>query len=130
MIIAWKGTNMKSLILGLFLISSAASAARLEDVSVLEVKPGQENIELRLHAKEGPQDSYFIVDITKSDPEAFDKLVKAIKKVKQKNHCQLDLNIPSFSVAPSGSYYRSEGITFDLRTDREPNSVKTKKKNK
>ncbi len=121
---------MKLLVLGLALISSLANAARLEGVSILEIKPEEGNIKIKIQAKDGPKDSYFFVDISKGDPEAFEKLVKAIKKAKHKNQYQLDLSILSFSLSPNGSYYKSEGVTFDLKGDREPDSIKSKKKDK
>jgi len=125
-----KGTYMKTLILGLFLISSVASAARLEDVNILSVTPGRDNFELKLQVKDGPKDSFFYVDITKSDPDSFDKLGHIIKKMMKRSKHQLNLDIPSFSVSPSGSYYKSDGITFYETTDREPDSVKAKKNKK
>jgi hypothetical protein len=106
---------MKPLILSLLFISSVATAAVLEDVTILEAKPGRENFELKLATRDGPENSHFIVDLTKSDPESFEKLVKVVTKMMGKDQYKLDLNIRSFSLSPSGSYYKSEGITFDLR---------------
>jgi len=122
---------VKKLIVGLYLISSIASAARLEDVKILNVMPGRDNFELKLQTKDGPKDSYFYVDITKSDPDSFEKLVYVIKKLMRRDKYKLDLDIPSFSASPSGSYYKSEGLTFYGPAGREPdgiNPVQTKKK--
>lgn len=99
-------------------------AARLEDVKILEIKPGQENFELKLKAKDAPPGSFFYLDITKNDPESFEKMILVIKKLMQKEKFRLDLDIPSFSVTPSGSYYRSEGIGIFSPNEREPNSTK------
>jgi hypothetical protein len=95
-----------------FLFSNFVFAARLEDVRILKITPGRDNFELKLQTKNGPVDSYFVLDVMKSDPESFEKLVHIIKKVAYKDRYKLDLDIPSFSASPSGSYYRSEGITF------------------
>lgn len=119
---------MKKIIMGLFFVSSIASAAKLEDVKILNVMPGRDNFELKLQMKDGPRDSYFYVDITKSDPDSFEKLVHIIKKMMRRDKYKLDLDIPSFSASPSGSYYKSEGITFYGPADREPDGVKKKKK--
>jgi hypothetical protein len=122
---------VKTLILGFLLASSVASAARLEDVRILTVIPGKDNFQLKLQAKEAPTGSYFFLDITKSDPESFEKIMYIIKKMMHKNKYRLDLDIPSFSASPSGSYYKSDGIMFSSSSEREPNAVGTKKiKNK
>lgn len=118
---------MKKLILALYFISSIASAARLEDVKILNIMPGQENFELKLQVKDGPKDSYFYVDIVKSDPESFEKMVLVTKKLTRRDKYKLDLDIPSFSASPNGSYYKSEGIGFYGPT-REPDGVKPAKK--
>lgn len=118
---------VKAVTFCLFLISSVASAARLEDVKILTVIPGRDNFQLKLQAKEAPGDSYFFLDITKSDPDNFDKLMHVIKKMMHKNKYKLDLDIPSFSASPSGSYYKSEGINFSSPSEREPNAVGSKK---
>lgn len=121
---------MKTLIFSFLLASSVASAARLEDVKILNVITGKDNFQLKLQAKEAPFDSYFFLDITKSDPESFDKLMHVIKKMMHKNKYRLDLDIPSFSASPSGSFYKSEGITFSSTSEREPNGVSSKKEKK
>ncbi len=113
----------------MMLISNLVFAANLEDVQILNVMPGKENFKLKLHAKDGPGDSYFFLDILKSDPESFDKLMHVISKMMYKNKYKLDLNIPSFSLLPSGSYYRSDDITFSGTANRQPSSTK-KRKNK
>ena len=118
---------MKKLILALYCLSSTTMAARLEDVKILNVTPGQENFELKLQTKDGPKDSYFYVDIVKSDPESFEKLVQVIKKLTRQDKYKLDLDIQSFSASPNGSYYRSEGLIFSGPT-REPDGVKPAKK--
>lgn len=119
---------MKKFIL-ISLLASLSFAARLEDVRLLHVNYGKDSFQLRLQTKEGPLDSYFFVDITKDDKDAFDKLMFVIKKLTQRDNYKLDLEIPSFSVSPSGSYYRSNDIKFFSTLEREPNSTK-KKSNK
>jgi hypothetical protein len=116
----------------LFLIFSKVSfAARLEDIKILSVKPGQENFELKLQSKDAPKDSYFYIDIVKSDPDSFEKMAHLIKKIMKRDQYKLDLEIPSFSASPNGSFYRSEGIQFFGTADRQPNAtVKPLKKNK
>jgi len=69
-------------------------------------------VELKLQAKHGPPGSYFFVDITKNDPDSFDKLAHVINKIMDKDKYRLDLNIRSFSVSPNGGRYPSEGIDF------------------
>lgn len=104
--------RMMKYILCLCFFSSFASAAKLEDVKILNIKSGRDNFELKLQMKNGPKDSYFFVDIVKDDKNSFDKLVHVIKKILNKDKYKLDLDIISFSASPSGSYYRSEGINF------------------
>lgn len=103
---------MKKLILAICLFSSVSSAARLEDVKILSIVPGHDNFELKLQSKEGPKGSYFYVDITKRDTNSFEKLVHVINKLMRRQKYKLDMDIQSFSSSPSGSYYKSEGITF------------------
>ncbi len=98
----------------ILLISGPAGAAKLEDVTVLNINPGKndDSVKLKLRAAKGPKDSFFYVDIVKNDAEAVAKIALAIKKMKNKNEMRLTLEIPSFSMSPSGSYYRSEDVTF------------------
>lgn len=112
------------------LIPIICHAAHLEDVKILNVKPGQENLQLKLQSKDGPPGSYFYLDIMKNDHESFEKMILVFKKLMLKEKFRLDLDIPSFSASPSGSYYRSEGIAFLSPNERAPNSTKASKKNK
>jgi len=91
---------------------NTALAAKVEDVHVLDFKQGKDAFELKLHAKNGPKDSYFLVDIVKNDKSAFEKIALVLKKIKKKDDFKLDLDIISFSMSPSGSYYLSENVTF------------------
>lgn len=91
---------------------NSASAATLEDVTVLDIKHGKDNFELKLQVTNGPKDSYFFVDVVKNDKDSFDKLALVLKKLKKRDEFKLSLNIPSFSLSPNGSYYRSDSVTF------------------
>lgn len=108
--------------------SVLSNAAKLEDVKILSIKPGRDNFELKLQAKEGPASNYFYLDIVKNDPDSFEKMVHVVKKLMNRDKYKLDIDIPSFSISPSGSYYKSEGIVFYGPTDREPNAAKAIKK--
>ncbi len=121
---------MKKAILVLFFISSISSAARLEDVKILEFASGQDSFELKLKTKDGAANSYFFVDIVKTDPNSFEKLVHVINKLSQRDSYKLDLNIISFSPSPSGSYYSSESVIFSGPANREPNYINPSKKKK
>lgn len=97
----------------LSLTINSAYAAKLDDVSVIEMKQGKnDKFELKLHAGNGPKDSYFFVDIVKSDKESFDKIALVLKKLKKKDAFKLGLEIPSFSMSPSGSSYLSDSVKF------------------
>jgi len=122
--------RMKIIILSLLLISSAASAALLEDVKILSINPRADYFEMKLQLRDGPPGSYFYVDIVKSDPHSFEKLVQVIHKLTKRDRYKLDLEIRSFSAFPSGSYYRSNDVIFNGSADREPNGVKRKKRKK
>ncbi|OGQ16848.1 MAG: hypothetical protein A3B70_07370 [Deltaproteobacteria bacterium RIFCSPHIGHO2_02_FULL_40_11] len=102
----------KLLILSLCLFSNWAFGARLDDVSILDVVATKDGLELKLQVKDGPKDSYFFVNVVKSDRNAFDKLTEVIKKLKKGDNYKLTLDIPSFSAFPPGSYYRREDIKF------------------
>lgn len=119
--------NFFWLILGITL-PLVTSAARLENVKILSVKPGHENFEIKLQTNNSPPDSFFYLDIMKTDPDSFEKTMLVVKKMIQKENYRLDLEITSFSASPSGSYYRSEGVLLSGPNDREPNSTKTPKK--
>ncbi len=103
---------MKALIFLLCLTANSALAANLENVDLLSVEHRKNSIELKLHAKSGPKDSYFFVNIANSDSNSFEKLAFVIKKLEKGDKFKLDLEIPSFSISPSGSYYRSESVKF------------------
>ena len=91
---------------------NSALAAKLDDVLILDIKQVSDNFELKLQVKNGPKNSHFFVDIVKKDDNAFSKLAIVLKKLKKKDDFKLSLEIPSFSIAPSGSYYRSNDIIF------------------
>jgi len=103
-------------------------AADLQDVELLSVNARAESLQLKLRAKEAPAGSYFFLEITQSDPEAFAKMLTIIKKMHLKGGFRLDLSLPSFSPSPSGSYYRSEGVLMSGDETRGPSSIKKKKK--
>ena len=108
--------------------TSIASATTLEDVKILGVTVVNDSILLRLQAKRAPNDSYFFLDIVKSDSDSFEKLGHIINKLTYFDKYKLDLNIQSFSAEPSGSYYRSEGINFYGSAVRESVDVTPKNK--
>jgi hypothetical protein len=94
-------------LIALCLISTMASAAKLEDVRVLEVLPGPDKFEFKLQKTGGPKESFFYIDIMKSDPDSFEKLSHVLRKYLRSDEYRLDLDVPSFSASPSGSSYRS-----------------------
>ena len=99
-------------IIVLWLAINSALAAKLDDVVILDLKQGNDNFEVKLRMKNGPKNSFFLVDIVKNDKDSFDKLALILKKLKQGDDFKLSLNIPSFSMSPSGSYYRSDSVIF------------------
>ncbi|MCB0367519.1 MAG: hypothetical protein H6624_12590 [Bdellovibrionaceae bacterium] len=107
-----KSAFLNLLLVGLFFLSGVAMAAELDDVKVLKVSPGKDSIEVMMQLKEGPANSYFLVDIVKDDKAAYDKLLHVLKKQQQKGKYRLDLKIASFSDSPSGSYYVSTEVAF------------------
>lgn len=110
----------------LLLVSSVSSAATLEDVNILDIKQGPQNVELKLQSKVGASDSYFYVDIVKEDSESFEKMAQVLNKLTHKGRYRLDLEIPSFSASPNGSYYRSERVRFVGAAGRPKKSSKVK----
>jgi hypothetical protein len=104
--------KMRFLISLLFVACSVASAAKLEDVKLLGAKAGADNFELKLQLKDGPPNSFFYIDIVKTDPDAFAKMIHVANKLMQKERYRLDMDIISFSASPSGSYYKSKDIIF------------------
>jgi hypothetical protein len=103
---------MKKLLILLCLMAGQAWAAKLENVDLLGITPGKDSFELKLSAKPGPKGSYFFVNISKADVDSFEKLALVIKKLERGDRFKLNLDIPSFSMTPSGSYYRSERVKF------------------
>lgn len=100
-----------TIIILLFAINTA-NAAKIDDAKVLDIKYVKDSFEVKLQVANAPKDSYFLVDIGKSDSDSFDKLALVLKKLKKPSEFKLSLDIPSFSLSPSGSYYRSESVTF------------------
>jgi hypothetical protein len=109
-----RNIEMKNLlkIIIVCLTINSAYAAKLEDVVILDVKQSKDSVELKLHVTKGPKDSYFLVDLVKSDKNSFDKMALVLRKLKDKDDFKLGLDIQSFSMSPSGSYYRSDSVTF------------------
>lgn len=64
---------MKTLVIFFYLMANTGWAAKLEDVNILKISPEKDNFELKLQVKDGPKDSYFFVDIVKSDVDSFEK---------------------------------------------------------
>lgn len=95
-----------------FFTGNVALGAELNDVQILEYVPNKDSVRLKIHAKEQPKDGYFFLEIVKSDPQAFEKTLQVLKKVRWGAKYNLRLNIPSFSPSPSGSSYRSDAVTF------------------
>lgn len=106
---------MKKWISILLLLSSVSSAATIEDVRILDIKQGPANVELKLQSKAGAPGSYFYVDIVKEDAGSFEKLTHVITKLTRKESYRLDLEIPSFSASPNGSYYRGDRVVFTAK---------------
>lgn len=100
-------------ILSLLFLCHNLNAAEVKNVKILDMKFNQNNLELKLRSQKGATGSYFFLEITKNDPEAFEKMSHIIKKIKYNDKYNLNLNIPSFSDSPNGSYYKSEGISFN-----------------
>lgn len=105
-------TMMKAILALSCLAANPAAAAKLKDVKILGTTVEKDGVELKLHTDLGAKDSYFLVKITKLDKQAFDKLLLVMRKQEGKDQFQLNLDIPSFSPAPSGSFYRSERVKF------------------
>jgi hypothetical protein len=112
---------MKSLIttILLSLAIGSAHAARLEDVTILHLKSGKDTFELKLQVKGAKKNSYFMVEIVKEDDAAFEKMALVMKKLKKKDSFKLNLEIPSFSVSPPGSHYRSDSVKFSGSSDED-----------
>lgn len=108
---------MKIMILSLSI--GSAHAAKLEDVTILYLKAGKGSFELKLQVKDAKKNSYFLVEIVKEDEQAFEKLALVMKKLKRKDAFKLNLDIPSFSVSPPGSYYRSDSVKFTGTSDED-----------
>lgn len=121
---------MKKLLAFLFLSSLTTSvfAAKLEDVKILDTILSEGHLKLKLQEKGTPADSFFYVDISKDDEDAFRKLSFVIAKQRDEKLVQLDLDIPSFSSYPSGSSYRSHYVDFSGRINVEllPETQKSK----
>ena len=95
------------------LLTKNASAAKINDISILEVgNPSADTVELKLRSKEGQQDSFFFVGMSKSDPKLFSKLAMLLRKLDSSRPYVLNLDIKNFSRSPSGSFYRSESVDF------------------
>ncbi|MCC7441231.1 MAG: hypothetical protein IT285_06350 [Bdellovibrionales bacterium] len=103
---------MKRWILIFLMMATPASAATLEDVTILDVTPKPDGVALKLHSKSGPDGSYFFVTLVKADKESFDKFALVTRKLQRGDQFKLALNIKSFSVSPSGSSYRSPDVKF------------------
>jgi hypothetical protein len=101
------------IISALIIIPTIAWGAKLEDVKILDITSKQDGIKMKLQVPKGPKDSYFFLEINKADKDSFLKLGQVIKKLMRHDKYKLNLNIPSFSPAPSGSYYRSDDVQFD-----------------
>lgn len=91
---------------------NVASAANLTDVKVLDIVTTYDGVELKLQAKNAPANSYFFVKINKEEELAFEKLSTVLLNQKYPKMHKLNLEILSFSISPSGSYYTGESVRF------------------
>lgn len=107
-----EGIKLYLFMLIIFLVSNHASAAKLEDVKILSYKEGEANFKLKMQLRDAPKGSFFYVDVVKSDSRSFEKLILVLRKLTEREKFKLDMDIPSFTSSPSGSYYRSDGILF------------------
>jgi hypothetical protein len=89
-----------------------AFSAELKDVKILKSSASDSGIELKLQLSDAPKDSFFLVDIVRTDHDAFNKIAMAMEKLEKGSEYKLNIRIPSFSASPSGSYYRSKGLVF------------------
>lgn len=101
----------------MILFAGSIQAATLNDVVLLSLTPKKESFELKLRVKDAKENSYFLVEIGKDDEQALKKLSMVLKKIHLKNSFKLNLTIPSFSVSPPGSYYKSNYVDFTGSTE-------------
>ncbi len=103
---------MKKLFIIALWFASSASAAKLENVSVMDVSHTLNDTEFKLHASTGPERSFFYVRLKRTDPKLFDKFTVLSEKLFKGESYKLDLDIASFSMSPSGSRYPGESVKF------------------
>lgn len=89
-----------------------AFSAELKDVKILNTSLSKSGIELKLQINDAPRDSFFYVDIVKTDKDAFKKIAHVMQKLEKRSAYKLNLKIVSFSASPSGSFYRSNDVVF------------------
>lgn len=105
---------MKKIFMTLMLCLSinTAHAEKLEDVSVLDISYTKDSFQVKMQESKDSKDSFFYVDIVKSDKDSFKKIALVLKKFKERDNFKLTLDIRSFSNSPSGSNYKSDNVTF------------------
>ncbi len=100
---------------GIFWIAGSSNrvfADTVKNVNLVTATPGKDNLELKFSAQIRGKTTEFSVDVIRSDPDAFEKLVTIMQKMTEGDRFTLDLNIVSFSPFPIGSYYRSNDVKF------------------
>lgn len=103
----------------LFLSVNSVHAARLEDVSVLDIYYHKDSFQVKIQENKSLKDSFFYVDIIKDDKDSFRKIALILKKFKERDKFKLTLDIRSFSSSPSGSNYKSDNVSFTGAVDNE-----------
>lgn len=105
---------MKKILIGFILsfFTSSAMAGVVEGIKVLDVIKEEDSVSCKLHSTKGPKDNWFILILDKTDPEFAQKLKMVEAKKAKKEGSDFVINIPSFSLEPSGAVYRSADARF------------------
>ena len=121
----------KILLLVACLVAVSAHAARIQDIEVLEVvSEDPAEFQFKVRSKRAHADLFFFLGFDKSNRACLDKMtVLLLKMAKPKDH-KIDLEIPSFSPYPAGSYYSCTDVQFSQRSLRAPNQVPKANKKK
>ncbi len=121
----------KILLLTACLVSVSAQAARIEDIEVLEVvNEDPAEFQFKVRSKQGDAGLFFYIGFDKSKKDCLDKMTVVLMKMAKHQEFKIDVDIPSFSPYPAGSYYSCADIQFSQRNLRAPNQAPKAKKKK
>ncbi|TNF24983.1 MAG: hypothetical protein EP319_17310 [Deltaproteobacteria bacterium] len=96
----------------LFIVSFSSFADVAKDIKVLEINKTKDSVRVKLNTQSGPEGNWFVLILEKSDPQFDNKLKMIEAKHSNKPNSNFSIEIPSFTIEPSGAIYKAQYVKF------------------